>query len=429
MIESVSSVDQMNEARIEKGEGLSKHKALFVTARPPYPLDTGAKIRTWNILSGFVDRYAVDVLHFIDPVVEAEWREAASARGVGAIYGVENPDLNRGTSPSDLLAALFKGLPVSTVKYTRADFAARLEELAPGYDLVHVDTIHLAGGLGSLGNGQGSPFTTLNAHNVEYQIAERMRDLETSLPRKLALGLHARNMRRFEARAFRDADMVLAVSGEDREQIDAMAGTGKAMLVENGVDVAYYTPAGDPVGQGDNLVFVGSMDWLPNIDGMKWFVRDMLPTIRGVRPKTRLTIVGRSPHPDIRALHDPGAGVVVTGTVDDVRPFVREAGVVIVPLRFGGGTRLKILEAFAMGKAVLSTALGCEGILCEDNRHLRIEDHPQSFARRCLELMGDEAARRRLGMQGRDLALSRYSWDAVVGRMHEAVERGITRRR
>ncbi|EGB14404.1 glycosyl transferase group 1 [Pseudodesulfovibrio mercurii] len=410
---------------------MSRGSVLFATARPPYPLDTGAKIRTWNILSGFVDRYDVDVLHFIDPAVEAGWRKAAAALGVREIFGMENPDLNRPAAPSDLLAALIRGLPVSTVKYAKADFAARFRELAPNYDLVHVDTIHLAGGLGGLGNGGGAPFTTLNAHNVEYQIAERMRDLERSLPRRLALGLHARNMRRFETRAFREAGMVLAVSGEDGGQIDALAGQGKGVLVENGVDVNFYTPADDPAdapGRADNLVFVGSMDWLPNIDGMKWFVRDILPAIRAARPGARITIVGRSPHPDVQALHDPAAGVVVTGTVDDVRPFVREASVVVVPLRFGGGTRLKILEAFAMGKAVLSTALGCEGILCEDGRHLRIEDEAAPFARRCLELMDDEDARRRLGAEGRELALSRYSWDAVVGRMHEAVDREITKK-
>jgi len=407
---------------------MSRKRVLFATARAPYPLDTGAKIRTWHILSGYVDRYDVDLIHFIDSAFEADWREAASTLGVNTIFGLDNHDLNRPAALSDLLTALIKGLPVSTIKYASADFTIRMGELAPEYDLVHVDTIHLAGCLGLLGNSSDGPFTIINAHNVEFQIARRMRDLERSLPRKLALGLHARNMCRFETRAFREADKVLAVSDEDRLQIEALAGSGKVMLVENGVDVEYYTPADDPAGQAENLVFVGSMDWLPNIDGMKWFVRDILPSIRTVLPEVRITIVGRRPHPDIQALHDPAAGVVVTGTVDDVRPFVREASVVVVPLRFGGGTRLKILEAFAMGKAVVSTSLGCEGILCENGRHLCIEDQAPAFARYCLELMVDEAARRRLGTQGRQLALSRYSWDAVVGRMHEALEREMARK-
>lgn len=397
---------------------MSRGRVLFVTARPPFPLDTGAKIRTWNILSGYVDRYDVDVLHFRDLDIDRPWREAAGNMGVCSLSVIDNPAMNRSVTLSQFATAILKRFPVSSVKYSSKAFSKRFAEMAAeGYDIIHVDTIHLAGNFIALKQGARPWQVILNAHNVEYQIAERMRDLETSLPRKLALGLHARNMRRFETRAFREADMVLAVSGEDREQIDALAGPDKAMLVENGVDIDYYTPTDEPVGRRDTLVFVGSMDWLPNIDGMKWFVRDILPSIRAVLPEVRITIVGRRPHPDIQALHDPVAGVVVTGTVDDVRPFVREASVVVVPLRFGGGTRLKILEAFAMGKAVVSTALGCEGILCDNGRHLCIEDQPPAFARRCLELMGDEAARRWLGAQGRELALSRYSWNAVVGRM------------
>lgn len=404
---------------------MAKSKALFVSARPPYPLDTGAKIRTWNVLTGLAEVYAVDVLNFVNHSLDSGWLDAASGLAIRSFHEVENPDLNRATSPRDLFTALIKGLPVSTIKYVKADFAVRLQQLALGYDLVHVDTIHLAGALGRLRKKGGAPFITLNAHNVEYQIAERMRDLETSLPRKLALGLHARNMRRFETRAFREADLVLAVSGEDLEQIDVLAGQEKAMLVENGVDVGYYTPAEDPVGQGDKLVFVGSMDWLPNIDGMKWFVRDILPAIQEARPKACLTIVGREPHPEIQALHDPTAGVIVTGTVDDVRPFIREASVVVVPLRFGGGTRLKILEAFAMGKAVVSTALGCEGIHCEDGTHLRVANEPGSFVRCCLELMGDDNSRRMLGLKGLELALSRYSWESVIGRMNAALAKSM----
>ena len=397
---------------------MSRGRVLFLTARPPYPLDTGAKIRTWNILSGYVNRFDVDVLHFNGMEIDRFWREAALNIGVRSVCGIDNPGMNRPVTLSQFAIAAFMGRPVTSGKYIKKNFFERCVEIAAdGYDIVHVDTIHLAGDLAALKQGTRPPKLILNAHNVEWQIAERMRDLETSLPHRLALGLQVRNMRHFEARAFREADTVLAVSSEDLEQIDALAGPGKAMLVENGVDIDYYSPANEPVGRMDKLVFVGSMDWLPNIDGMKWFVRDILPAIREIRPEASITIVGRSPHPDIQALHDPTAGISVTGTVEDVRPFVHEASVVVVPLRFGGGTRLKILEAFAMGKTVLSTALGCEGILCENGRHLYVEDRAMAFASRCLELMGDETARRRLGTDGRELALSRYTWDAVVGRM------------
>lgn len=398
-------------------------KVLFVTARPPYPRDTGAKIRTWNILSGYVDRYDVDVLHFSDPSVEEKWQAAAKAIGVCSVRGVKNQAMSRPVTMAHVARAMIKGLPLSSLKYMRNDFSQLLMNMAAdGYDIVHVDTIHLAGELAALKRLSSLPLTIINAHNVECQIAGRMRDLESSLSGRMALSMHARNMERFEKRAFALADMVLAVSEEDRVRIDAMARTtGKAILVENGVDQNYFTPGMVQEIDPNSLVFVGSMDWLPNVDGVKWFVSEILPLIRLQRPQARLTIVGRSPHADVAALHSPEHGVVVTGTVDDVRPYVRTASVVVVPLRFGGGTRLKILEAFAMKKSVVTTSLGAEGILCQNGLHVCIENESKAFAQACLNLMRDDGARHDLGENGHSLALARYSWTAVIKRMHEAV--------
>lgn len=406
-----------------KAAHMFRKKVLFVTARPPYPLDTGAIIRTWHILSGYADRYDVDVLHFSDPGVDEKWLATAKTIGVRSVHGVENQAINRPVTMAHVATAMIKGLPLSSLKYIRKDFSQRFMNMAAeGYDIVHVDTIHLAGELAALKQLSSRPLSIINAHNVECQIAGRMRELESSLPRRMALSMHARNMERFEKRAFALADMVLAVSEEDRDRIDAMAGVpGKAILVENGVDENYYTPGMAQEIDPNSLVFVGSMDWLPNIDGVKWFVSEILPLIRLQRPLAQLTIVGRSPHADVATLHSPEHGVVVTGTVDDVRPYVQTASVVVVPLRFGGGTRLKIMEAFAMKKTVVSTSLGAEGIQCQNGLHLCIENESQAFAQACLNLMRDDGARYDLGENGHALALVMYSWTAVIRRMHEAV--------
>lgn len=401
-----------------------------MTARPPYPLDTGAKIRTWHVLAGFASCCQVDVLHYLDPAVEEDWCRAAQALGIDRVQPVNSPGINKPVSLTAFLSATLKKLPVSTLKYMGKSFDRVFGQMSDGkYDILHVDTIHLAQCMYTARRWTQVPLITLNAHNVEYQIAERMCSLERSLARRLALKVHARNMRSFELRAFNSADMVFSVSDEDRTQIDAMAGEGKGVLVENGVDVTYYSPRSVSEERCEDLVFVGSMDWLPNIDGMKWFVREVLPAIKAARPEAHLTIVGRSPHLDVQAMHNPEAGVVVTGTVDDVRPFIGKASVVIVPLRFGGGTRLKILEAFAMGKAVVSTSLGCEGILCKDDTHLLIRDDRRGFADACLKLMAKPEARRALGEAGRLLAGERYSWEAVVNRMLSAVQDVFSQRR
>ena len=366
--------------------------------------------------------YDVDVLHYIDPSVEQKWKSNAKALGVRAAYGVENESLNNPVTLGQFITSIVRKLPVSSVKYIRQDFSKRFLDMAGHYEIVHVDTIHLTGKVVALKQLSRPPLTVLNAHNVECQIAGRMKELESSLSRRLALAIHARNMARFERRAFSSADMVLAVSDEDMERINAMAGIhGKAVLVENGVDENYYKPGIAENVDPNSLVFVGSMDWLPNVDGVKWFVSEILPSIRLQCPQARLTIVGRNPNVNVTALHSPHQGIVVTGTVDDVRPYVRHAAVFVVPLRFGGGSRLKILEAFAMKKAVVSTRLGAEGIQCQCGHHLCIEDEPQSFAKACLSLMGDCAFRNYLGAAGYNFALSRYTWSAVIRRMQEAV--------
>lgn len=407
---------------------MSRQRVLFAVARPPYPCDTGARIRSWNTLAGFAKRYDVDVISYCDPSMDLSetqaWVDGALELGVSRVEQIPNPALGHGTTVPQLISAAVRGLPVSTMKYRNDDFSRRFRDrLGQGYDLVHIETVHLAGEAASI-VGESRPFVTLNAHNVECQIADRMRDLERFGPRWAALSLHARNMRRFECDAFRACDAVLAVSREDCDQIDRMCGvSGRAVLVENGVDDRYFTPGGADRECADELVFVGSMDWLPNVDGVIGFVRDVLPRIRQRRPAAHLSVVGRKPHPDVLALHDPANGVTVTGTVDDVRPYVHGAAVAVVPLRYGGGTRLKILEAFSMSTAVVSTSLGCEGILCKDEEHLMIRDDAESFASACLDLMDDGPKRQKVGEKGRKLALSEYVWPSVIGRMHDEIDR------
>jgi len=411
---------------------VSTDRVLFLLARPPIPQDTGAKIRSWNILRGFAERYEVDVLSYSEPGTALDggsknvqsWAEAAKEVGVRRVEEVPNESLVHPTSAPHFVAAVLQGLPVSVMKYRRRVFSGAFRKmLSQGYELLHVETLHLAGELKAL-KGKDRPFVTLNAHNVECQIADRMCEIEPSPLRRTALSLHARNMRRFEREAFAASDAVLAVSREDCRQIDALCDVaGRAFLVENGVDDSYFMPGEFSEENPDEVVFVGSMDWLPNIDGVVRFAEDILPRIRERRPATHLTVVGRRPHPEILALHAPDRGVTVTGTVDDVRPYVRRAGVVAVPLRFGGGTRLKILEAFSMSKAVVSTSLGCEGILCRDGDHLMVRDDAESFARACLEIMEDPQCRKKLGIKGRELALARYAWPSVIERMHAEIDR------
>jgi glycosyltransferase involved in cell wall biosynthesis len=233
-------------------------------------------------------------------------------------------------------------------------------------------------------------------------------------------------LRRYERRACETADRVVVVSDRDAEAVRQLVPGLVPAVVPNGVDVEYCTGPfsllPDDSGPGDrDLVFVGKMDFRPNVDAVLWFVRSVLPVIRQQIPEVRFWIVGKDPHPRLAPLtSDPS--VVLTGWVRDVRPYIAGAAVYVIPLRIGGGTRLKVLEAMAVGKAIVSTGLGCEGFDLEHDRHLVVADTPEQFAAATLALLEDPERRKRLGKTARHFAAANYDWRAIVPELERVYE-------
>ncbi|MES2603717.1 MAG: glycosyltransferase family 4 protein, partial [Pseudomonadota bacterium] len=251
------------------------------------------------------------------------------------------------------------------------------------------------------------------SHNVEYVIWQRLCQNETNWLKKLLLQLEWRKLRHYEVSACKRAALTITVSDADREHFLQLAPTSHIQSTPTGVDIDYFQAA-PPEGEHPNeIVFCGSMDWFPNEDAMLWFCDTMLPAIRARMPDVTLTIIGRNPGARIKALAD-GTKIRVTGTVDDVRPHVAPAAVYIVPLRIGGGTRLKIFEALAMGKAIVSTTVGAEGLPLEDGKHIVLADTPEAFAEKIVALLRHPSARHNLGKAGRQLVETRYSWARIT---------------
>ena len=250
------------------------------------------------------------------------------------------------------------------------------------------------------------------SHNVEYQIWRRLHAVEPQPLRKMLLAVEWRKMRQAERNACRSAALTVAVSADDRDRLAAEAPGATVVDVPTGVDVEYFKPAGIPEVRG-RLVFSGAMDWYPNEDGILHFISTTLPLVRRARPDVTVTVIGRSPSERLRKVAAENA-VTVTGTVDDVRPHVAEGELYIVPLRVGGGTRLKIFEALAMGKPVLSTTVGAEGLAVENGRHLMLADGEQAFAAAAVRLLADADRRRALAGEGRRLVEEQYSWRQVT---------------
>jgi sugar transferase (PEP-CTERM/EpsH1 system associated) len=260
---------------------------------------------------------------------------------------------------------------------------------------------------------RGTPLV-LDEHNIEYDLLDRVAAVETSPLRRRFGQLEATRTRREEWRAWATVDGCIATSVVDEAVIRRTCPAVPTAVVPNAVDTDYFSP-GDVAVDQDSMVFVGRMDYRPNVDAVTWFALHVLPHVRRVRPSVVLTVVGDGAPSSVRRLAGPD--VIVTGRVDDVRPFVRRAGVVVVPLRAGGGTRFKVLEALSMAKPVVSTTVGVEGLDVAGGEHLLLADDPDEMAKHVLHLMADPALRARIGAAGRSLAVERYGWAAAAARL------------
>jgi sugar transferase (PEP-CTERM/EpsH1 system associated) len=322
---------------------------------------------------------------------------------------------------ADAAMHLVDPLPYAVGKYRSREFRRRLDALlaTQAFDLIVCDFLFPAVNLPERLPCPAVLFT----HNVESEIWRRHVDTRSGTIERALYRVQYSRMRRYEGRTLARFDGVLAVSDADRETFASLypgAIRQPVDVVPTGVDTEYFAPAAaDPGSRA--LVFTGSMDWLPNEDAMQFFCREVLPLIRAEEPAVSLSIVGRAPTPAVKRLaaeHD----VRVTGRVDDVRPYMQEAAVYVVPLRIGGGTRLKIFEAMSMAKAVVSTTVGAEGLPVIDGRHLMLADEPAAFASRVVGLLRDAGRRAQLEAAARSLVLERYDWSAVAGALERALQ-------
>jgi glycosyltransferase involved in cell wall biosynthesis len=299
------------------------------------------------------------------------------------------------------------GHPYYRYAYYSAPMRRALDALLRrrSFDVIHVEFAHM--GYYRLPPG---PLRVLDEHNVEYRLLERVGRQERDPLRRFYAFVQARKFRRDELAACRRMDGVLTTSEADRAVLAAEGVDVPIHVVPNGVDCEFFTAARPPE-SGARLLFTGAINYVPNTDAVLYFCDEILPRVRAVRPDVSFAIVGRDPPERVRRLAGPS--ITVTGTVPDVRPWMRDAAVVVVPLRSGSGTRLKILEALASGCAVVSSSIGCEGLEVTHGRDILIADRPDEFAAGVLRCLADPGLRARLGRGGRALVEQRYRWESI----------------
>ena len=385
-------------------------RILWVKLGGLWPLNTGGRLRSFHIIAELARRHRVTLVTTHGPrddpaglaaqlvgceVISLPYAapKQGSARFVGAVLG-----------------SWLSPFPVDVWRWRIPAVRNEVARLMTRekFDLCVADFLYTTPNVPL----DGPVATVLFAHNVEHIIWQRLGGIETRPWRRALLELEWRKMRRYEAEACTRARLTVAVSDADRLLLASHAPKATVRTIPTGVDTTYFTPNGSQETRGA-LVFTGSMDWFPNEDCILYFTEAVLPRIRDAAPDVTLTVVGKNPGPRVQRLAAI-PGVRVTGTVDDVRPYVAASAVCVVPLRVGGGTRLKIFEALAMGKAVVSTTVGAEGLPLVPGTHFVQADDPAEFADAVVALLRDPARRRALGAAGRRLVEERYSWPQVA---------------
>jgi glycosyltransferase involved in cell wall biosynthesis len=285
------------------------------------------------------------------------------------------------------------------------------------FDVVTVEFPYLAHFLSAMPRtGSADPIRVLDEHNVEYEVVRQVAEGDVGAWRRFYGRRNWLKLREEEIATWKGFDGVTVTSRNDEATVLAGAPAARTAVVPNAVDVERFRPRPTDVPpDGRTLLFFGAINYYPNTDGVLWFLREIWPRIQAVRPGARVLVVGQRPPPAVLDLRSPSVDVV--GFVDDLRPVIARAAVVIVPLRMGSGTRLKIVEAMAMSKAIVSTRVGAEGLDVRDGKHLVLADEPGKFADACLRVMDDSGFATSLGRDARSLVEAEYSWDAAARRL------------
>jgi glycosyltransferase involved in cell wall biosynthesis len=389
-------------------------RILWVKVGGLWPLNMGGRLRSFHTIAELARRHRVTVLTTHGPADDQDelFRQLDHCERVVSVpYAI--PKAGTPRFAATLARSWVSPYPADLWKCRIPALQARVHEaLAAGVDVCVADFLV---SMPNMPRTAQVP-TVLFEHNVEYMIWKRLYEVERRAWRRALLAVEWRKMRHYESRACHRARLTIAVSEADRALLAAGAPRADIRAIPTGVDTAYFHPNGTAE-KPATLVFTGSMDWYPNEDAILDFIATTLPEVRRQMPGVSLAVVGRNPSDRLKAA-GAAAGVQVTGTVPDVRPHVAEAAVYIVPLRVGGGTRLKIFEALAMGKAVVSTTVGAEGLPIVPEEHFVQVDGAAEFARAVVGLLKDPDRRHALGLAGRQLVEARYSW-AQVGRQFE----------
>jgi len=386
-----------------------KPRILFLTGAFPYPLTTGAKIRTFNLLKALAGEFDIDLLTIVGSPEEI--RHVASVEAIGITVRYLHIALNSTIKKAgDAFFAFLFPTPYLTRHYILSEYRQVLDDMLSDrqYDAIHCDSISMSANLEGLDRDR----LILTQHNIEQIIWAGYVEHAGSFPARFFYSNQLRKVKYLEEHLDDIYGHVVTVSEEDKRRLSSAFPKEKIVVVDNGVDPEAYSNHTNPE-ERHGIVFTGSLDWHPNIDALNYFAHELHPHLKKIDGEAQVSIVGRKPSTALRETLDSRDGVTVFADVPEIQPFLHNARVMMVPLRIGGGSRLKILEAMASGLPVVSTSKGCEGIPVTDGENIIIRDDPGEFAKALVDVTRDGELHARLARNGLALIQSRFSWEMV----------------
>jgi len=389
-------------------------KVLIITPYLPYPLNNGGLIRVHHLVINIAQEHDVTLV-CMEPDNEQQTAgiDVLKSNGVTVELVPVAKSQHKSNKRIYQLISLFTNKTYQYYQYHSEAMQSRIDALcdSESFDLILAEFSQM--GYYRLPDNIGK---YVDQHNVEYEIMQRTFETERSPLRKLLAKSEWRKYYKHEIENCEKFDTCLTTSQRDADILSARLGSDtKFEVIPNGVDSDFFRPVNQPRNT-DLILFTGTISYYPNVEGILWFAKHVWPIIKQKRPSTQFCIAGKSPPSEIQTLaSDPS--IEVTGAVDDMRDYYAKASVVVVPLRVGGGTRLKILEAMAMEKAIVSTGVGAEGIDYTNKSDILIEDDPEAFADATIRVLSDDELRNTLQSQGRTLVERLYDWKAVTGKL------------
>lgn len=393
-------------------------KILFVTPDIPYPLFNGGKIRTYFLLQHLAKKHDVTLISYDkDPANSTRvdvFKEFCREVIVVPLSKRQTSQEKRKTQ----FLSMFSAKPYQYYASYSLEMQQAIDQALANqpFDLIHVETAHMG-----YHHFPSQIPRALDQQNVEYDLLQRIYETEKLSIRKLYTYLEWKKFRRDELNICKQFSLCSVPSQRDKEVFQKSIPATPFEVVPNGVDSSFFQSNGSSEPEESTILFTGSIDYYPNTDGLKFFIESVLPLIRKEVPNIHFIIAGRNPPPVIQQ-YETDPAITITGFVDDMRTYYNKAQVVVVPLRTGGGTRLKILEAMAMKKPIVSTSVGAEGIAVSPGEDILLADEPSTFAESTVRLLKDPQKRQALANDGHRLATEVYDWQAIAAKLTASYE-------